>query len=76
MKVILLKEGCRLEIDNVNYVISRGEYTLVGINFTLYAFLLTIIKPTLSPFNYRVIKASTRESIEIEFECGNCGVYE
>ena len=76
MKVILLKEGCRLEIDNVKSVIFNGQYTLVGINFTLYAFLLTIIKPTLSPFNYRVTKASTRESIEIEFECENCSVYE
>lgn len=75
MKVMLLKEGCRLEIDNVNYVISRGEYTLVGITFTLNAFLLTIMKPTLFPFNYRVIKVS-KESIEIEFECGNCGIYE
>lgn len=75
MKVMLLKEGCRLEINNVNYVISRGEYTLVGMTFTLNVFLLTIMKPTLSPFNYRVIKAS-REGIEIEFECGNCGVYE
>lgn len=75
MKVMLLKEGCRLKIDNVNYVISRGEYTLVGITFTLNAFLLTIMKPTLSPFNYRVIKVS-KESIEIEFECGNCNIYE
>lgn len=75
MKVMLLKEGCRLEMNNVKSVISRGEYTLVEINFTLDAFLLTIMKPTLSPFNYRVIKVS-KESIEIEFECGNCGVYE
>lgn len=75
MKAILLKEGCRLEIDNVKTVVSNGLYTLVEINFTLNAFLLTIMKPTLSPFNYRVIKVS-KESIEIEFECGNCGVYE
>lgn len=75
MKVMLLKEGCRLEMNNVKSVISRGEYTLVEMNFTLDAFLLTIMKPTLSPFNYRVIKVS-KESIEIEFECGNCGVYE
>lgn len=75
MKVMLLKEGCRLEIDNVKSVVSNGQYALVGMNFTLNAFLLTIMKPDLSPFNYRVIKAS-EEGIEIEFECGNCGVYE
>lgn len=72
---MLLKEGCRLEIDNVKSVISRGEYTSVEIDLTLNAFLLTIMKPTLSPFNYRVIGVS-RESIEIEFECENCDVYE
>lgn len=71
---MLLKEGCRLEMD-VKSVIFNGQYALVEINFTLNAFLLTIMKPTLFPFNYRVIKVS-RESIEIEFECENCGVYE
>ena len=49
MKAILLKEGCRLKMDNVKSVISRGEFTLVEIDFTLNAFLLTIMKPTLSP---------------------------
>lgn len=72
---MLLKEGHRLEIDNVKSVIFNGQYALVEIDFTLNTFLLTIMKPTLSPFNYRVIKVS-KESIEIEFECGNCGVYE
>lgn len=72
---MLLKEGCRLEIDNVKSVISNGQYVLVEINFTLNAFLLTTLKPTLFPFNYRVIKVS-RESVEIEYECEYCSVYE
>lgn len=75
MKVILLKEGSRLEMDNIKSVILNGQYALVEINFTLNAILLATMNPALTPFNYRVVKVS-KESTEIEFECENCGVYE
>lgn len=75
MRVILLKDESRLEMDNVKSVIYNGQYVLVETGFTLNTLLLAAANMALDIFDYRVVRAS-RESTEIEFECETCSVYE